>query len=367
MTHSEQTDIAIIYLHELTCGATLLGMRVRLSTLKGYMNVMAKWVETHVGRDIRYHPTQALPNAPIEQWEHHPMLDNIYADTKAWEGMANRQDPVTKSMINYLRTLVVGKNPHCLTCALIDFAVLAVQTAWRGIEWVQPKNPRIKGKVKLEFYEYDNATSKFDNTIYACCVEDFTLKRKCGRVIQDPLSVPISEIAVCTIRWRFQKNLQHGQEIDFQASPADPEWCFVRAAVRIIERFHLFCGRPNTPVALYQRNQNSQACDWLTKRSVESKLKLAAWKVFYPDGPLKDSLAKITCHSFRIQAAVALFTAKATESVIMGRLRYLSNCYSMYYRNTPMLAQLHAAAVEQQSGSDLFVLERGVADDDAEG
>ena len=102
MSHSEQTDIAIIYLHELTCGATLLGMRVRLSTLKGYMNVMAKWVKTHVGRDIRYHPTATLPEAPMSHWEHHSMVNTIYTDTKVWQGIANRQDPVTKSMINYL-------------------------------------------------------------------------------------------------------------------------------------------------------------------------------------------------------------------------------------------------------------------------
>ena len=82
MTQSEQTDIAIIYLHKLTGGATLLGMQVRLSTLKGYMNAMAKWVETHVGRDIQYHPTQELLNVPMEQWEHDSMFDNIYTDTK---------------------------------------------------------------------------------------------------------------------------------------------------------------------------------------------------------------------------------------------------------------------------------------------
>ena len=132
LTQSKQTDIAIIYLHKLTSGYTLLGMRIRLSTLKGYMNAMAKWVETHVGRDIRYHPTLALPDAPMEHWEHHPMFDNIYADTKAWEGITNRQDPVTKSMITYLRTLVVRKNPHCLTCAVIDFAVWHPKPDGRG-------------------------------------------------------------------------------------------------------------------------------------------------------------------------------------------------------------------------------------------
>lgn len=56
------------------------------------------------------------------------MFDTIYADTKYWQGIANCQDSVTKSMINYLQTLIVGKKSHSLTCAIIDFAVLACQT-----------------------------------------------------------------------------------------------------------------------------------------------------------------------------------------------------------------------------------------------
>ena len=143
---------------------------------------------------------------------------------------------------------------------------------------MQPSNPRKNGK--LEFYEYDNATSKFEDIIYACCIEDFTFKRIRGKLIKDPLSVPISEVAACTVCWRFQKNLQHGQKIDFQTSPSDPEWCFVQAALRIIARFKLYCGRPDTPAALYLRNPGSTICNWLTKRNVESKLRLAAWKSF---------------------------------------------------------------------------------------
>ena len=144
--------------------------------LKGYMNAMAKWFEAHMGRYIRYHPTEALPEAPMAHWKHHSISDNIYANTKAWQGIPNWQDPVTKRLINYLRSLVVGNNSHSLTCALIDFAVLACQTGWRGIEWLQPVNRRRSDK--LEFYEYDNATSKFENIIFACCIEDFTFKYK---------------------------------------------------------------------------------------------------------------------------------------------------------------------------------------------
>ena len=288
LTNSEQMDIVSIYLHMLTSGYTLLGFPIQLSTLKEYMNVIAKWVQPHVRRDIRYHPTIALSDAFSDCWEHHPMFRNIYADTKAWQGIPNRKNPVTKSMIDYLRSTT--SNPYSLTNALIDFSVCACQTGWRGIKWLQPVNLQRSGELK--FYKYDAASSKFENMIYACCREDFRFKHQCGKRIKDPFLVPINEVMVCTVYWQFQKNLQHSQEIDFQASPNAPEWCFVWAILWIIKRFNLFCGRPNTPVALYLHNPGSAACDWLTKRNVESKLRLAAWKVVYPDRTWDKSLAK---------------------------------------------------------------------------
>ena len=50
----------------------------------------------------------------------------------------------------------------------------------------------------------------------------------------------------------------------------------------------------------------------------------------------------------------------------MGQLQYLSNYYSMYYRNTPMLAKMHAEAIEN-SGPTHFSVETGTADNDEEG
>ena len=189
LTMSKQTGIAILYLDHLTNGHTLLGMQVRLSTIKEYMNIIAKWVETYVGWDIGYHPSATSPDAPMSRWKHHSMFNTIYADIKSWQGVANRQDLVTKSIINYLQTLVVGKNPHSLTCALINFSVLACQTNWIGIEWLQLVNPHRSNK--LPFFEYDNTTSKFANIIYTCCAKDFTFKRQCWKIIKDPFSIPM--------------------------------------------------------------------------------------------------------------------------------------------------------------------------------
>ena len=41
-----------------------------------------------------------------------------------------------------------------------------------------------------------------------------------------------------------------------------------------------------------------------------------------------------------------LFEANASDILVMGRLRYKSIAFQMYYCNTPALARLHAKAME---------------------
>ena len=52
------------------------------------------------------------------------MLKVIYNEVKHWQGIPNRQDPIRKSMIIYLMDSMVGKDPHCLMNAIIDFLVM---------------------------------------------------------------------------------------------------------------------------------------------------------------------------------------------------------------------------------------------------
>ena len=41
-----------------------------------------------------------------------------------------------------------------------------------------------------------------------------------------------------------------------------------------------------------------------------------------------------------------LFEADTTDIQVMGRLRYTSIAFQMYYRNTPALAKIHARLME---------------------
>ena len=194
---------------------------------------------------------------------------------------------------------------------------------------------------------YDKPTSPFKNRVYALCIEDIKFKYANGRIVKDPMTVADANVARTLIRWRYQKNLNHGQEIEFEASPSNPMFCFCLAALWTYRRFVRICDKPNTPVAVYEKNPKSSHCSWMVKRSIESKMQLAAWKVFYLKGKLiKGSLAKITLHSIRIKAAMLLFEADAIDIQVMCRLRYKSIAFQMYYRNTPALARIHARAME---------------------
>ena len=75
-------------------------------------------------------------------------------------------------------------------------------------------------------------------------------------------------------------------------------------------------------------NTKSSKATWLAKHSIKSKLKFAAWKIFYPDEEkISSYLGKITLHSICIEAAMLLFEANGTNLVVMGRLHYLSTVF----------------------------------------
>ena len=180
-------------------------------------------------------------------------------------------------MIIWLIKCVTGKDPDCFTQAIINFLIMGIQTGWQGVEWAQPKDPTKHG-----FHEYDKPSSPFENRIYALCIKDIRFKYANGRIVTDPMIVADANVARTVIRWRYQKNLNHGQEIKFEASLSNPRFCFCLAALCVYQRFVRICDRPNTAVAVYQKNAKRRSCTWLLKRSIESKLRMAAWKVFYP-------------------------------------------------------------------------------------
>ena len=82
-------------------------------------------MKIHTSTDIQIKPD---PEKPRDQWKEHPLLETIYKDTKNWQGLSTRQDPITKSMIVWLIKSVAGKDPDGFTSALYDFLIMGIQT-----------------------------------------------------------------------------------------------------------------------------------------------------------------------------------------------------------------------------------------------
>ena len=89
--------------------------------------------------------------------------------------------------------------------------------------------------------------------------------------------------------------------------------------------------------------------------------------IFPDEKYISGSLAKITLHSIRIMVAMLLFEAKATDLMVMGRLRYLSTALQMYYRNTPALTKIHARAMESSGNYTPSAMPTKITDDEYDG
>ena len=336
-----QTAIAVIYCNYIAKGHTIYGLKVRLPTLKGYMKAMAEYTSMFCNRDVTKQPNSTQHEVC---WETHPKILAIYKDTKEWQGIPNRQDPLSFLMIEYLQQEAAAKHQDCMEDAIVNWTTLGASTGFRGKEWCQPKNPDDHG-----FELYDKPSAKFDNRIYALCEEDmkFIKNNRARKILtlREAVKVPASELIAVRIRWRYQKNGNHGEEIEFQKSN-DKNKCALRAAYSIASRFVRLKANRKHPLAIYKKNRGSRKYSYLIRKGVEKKLQIAAWKTHYTEcETLKESPAKITLHSVRILAAVILFADGATDSILMGRLRYKSDKFRIYYRNVPALSAVHSRAV----------------------
>ena len=72
---------------------------------------------------------------------------------------------------------------------------------------------------------------------------------------------------------------------------------------------------------------------------VEQTLKLLATQVYNMTN--KQELQRYSCHSLRVGACVLLHSSNASADTIEWRLRWKSDLYHMYLRDTAAIAQTH--------------------------
>merc|ERR1712115_460061 len=163
----------------------------------------------------------------------------------------------TKAMRDYLRKISKDKHPDSHNNAIINWSTIGAANGYRGKEWCQEKDP---GE-DLNFTLYDEPTAKFDNRIYACCEDDweFKLRKTNGFIsLRKAAATPYKDLKSIRFRWRYQKNKNHGEKIEFQATPENTDDCPCYAGHQIAQRFVRSKAPSNTPLAIYKKNKKSK-------------------------------------------------------------------------------------------------------------
>ena len=211
---------------------------------------------------------------------------------------------------------------------MFDWFVLGLYAGFRKSEWCQDTYQlRLNNRVALNV----------DGTSKAFVASDFTICSSTESASTDGLRAH----NLVKIKWHFQKNGENGQVISFAHDPNDAEFSPVHAAQRILNRAKALKVPDDMPLAVYAANpgQDSSSFSFIDHHSVELHLKRTAEAV-YNFKSLTD-LAKFTLHSLRVGACVLMHVNGADPLLIKARLRWRSDSFMAYLRNTPRLAQLH--------------------------
>jgi hypothetical protein len=146
-----------------------------------------------------------------------------------------------------------------------------------------------------------------------------------------------------TITYRFQKNGDNGQKIDYATNHSDPKTCAARAAKRIKLRAPRFGLTPTMPLACYKANKGTKKLNWFHSNLIRALLQSMATTTYnVPNAAeLKERGYIFSSHSIRVGATVMLHVAGAADSFIQTRLRWKSSTLLIYLRNMPRLAVKH--------------------------
>jgi hypothetical protein len=327
MEKADQDDrnyVLACYASSLIHGETILARAIKTDTIKRYLYAAASFslARQCVDPRLNFYGKES----------HH--LSKILCAHKHWESMPDRREPVTELMIQYM--LKINPGDDTLDAALYDWNVLGKYYGYRRAEWAQDhKNLAKKRLGRLPVSGDVQAFRRDDFIFYG---PDGTRIAQGDTVILDENDPNIGRI---DCRWRYQKNGDNGQHKSQSRNVKNPDQCPVRAALRIRRRSQT-CGAVTSadPMAIFVNPKGLP--QYIADTQVNAYLQKVAKAVYKITDPIE--LARWTCHSIRVGACVTLFNQHKNESFIMFQLRWRSNSWKVYIRDSPHLSEAHIQA-----------------------
>ena len=322
-TQEDRNGVMACYASDLIHGVTIKAIAIKVDTIKRYLYAAAAF---SLARQV-IDPRLDICGKPA----HH--LEKILKSHKHWEDIPNRREPVTERMLQKMFELNPGDDS--LDAALSDWNVMGHHYGFRKSEWVQDS----KDLRKKEFQRIPNGeVQAFRRSDFTYISPDGTRISQNDQTILDEDDPNIDQVSVC---WRYQKNGDNGQSKTHKRNLEHPELCAVRASLRIRRRSQICGGNSHDPMALFRNNRTGHA-QFISDKHVESHLQRVA-KTVYQISDKKD-LSRWTCHSVRVGACVSLFNQEKGEAFIQFQLRWRSQSWRDYIRDSPTLSDQHIKA-----------------------
>lgn len=313
------------YAASLVKGETILGGTIRLRTLRHYLTDA---YELFRMRKLSY-----------KSFDGTDYIDVIVSAVKKYESVANRRNMITDDMMHWLIKYAASSHIDGNVAAIVDWIILGRFTGFRKSEWCQSS-----------LTSYDLIPDWPVQAPMAMILSDFTFFDQNERRLSIPANATFDNMIQITrfirIRWRHQKNGDNGEEITFQYEPDNQKVCPVRAALRIYLRALRLKVPSDQPIGVFRQHTKSNKTyrRFITDTLTQKLLRQAASEVLN----IKDTDPELklwSTHSIRVTAANLLHRAKMTDSFIQKRLRWKSNSFLMYLRNTIYAASEHTKAL----------------------
>ena len=315
------TDLIIErYVNSLLDGYSINRESITVGTIGGYMRAVNL-----------YYKTFGLP----EPWQKSSGNNAavLLKDQSKFEEKGEKREPLHHKVIALMLKLAQNGSNLGFRKSIWLWTALARYGGFRRQEFAMEK------KNEIQVYIKPNG----ELVVRAFCLRNFLFYDKDGLLISYKEVLANHSVAHQTGQhYEIQKNRMNDQIIKQNRDISCPELCPVELAIKIVDlAVKLGVKTPTDPLGVFQSDDGDIL--YLTGDQITKYYRYVTRLVF---PSISDAdLRLFSCHSVRVLAAVLLHEAGKDGPYIKLRLRWLSDCFQIYLRNTTRICAQHTAAL----------------------
>ena len=299
-------------------------MNIKHVTIKLYLDAVTKFF----ARRPHCMPDPCATN--LCKWS--PLIDKILKEHLRWQKMPKRRNPITKAMIKHWINKAKSEHQDSFISALADWMILGYYAGFRKSEWLQDNTVYIKNK--KQFFK------NIDGTVKAFTLPDLVFRGKRSTRINNSYHTKIKNPDSMLVTYRFQKNNDNGQQINYTRNIDDPSFCAVAAGTRIRARAQRLRVSSTEPIAVFGVKGKKT---FIFNTEVKQEMRKCATEIYNLTDPVE--IQRYSSHSVRVGACVTLHATGASDLTIQIRLRWKSLTFKDYLRQVQQIADDHNIAV----------------------